>query len=103
MLTHPFYLLFGLVSIVGGALGYVRAKSKASLIAGGVSGGLLIIAGLLPRGGPSFILALLVSVLLLIHFGRTYAAKKKPMPAIPMIVLSGICILLTAIAWFSKA
>ena len=103
MLTQPFYLLFGLVSIVGGALGYARAKSKASLIAGGVSGGLLIIAGLLPPGGPSFILALLVSVLLLIHFGRTYAAKKKPMPAIPMIVLSGICILLTAIAWFSKA
>ena len=103
MLTQPFYLLFGLVSIVGGALGYARVKSKASLIAGGVSGGLLVIAGLFPRGGPSFILALLVSVLLLIHFGRTYAAKKKPMPAIPMIVLSGICILLTAIAWFSKA
>jgi uncharacterized membrane protein (UPF0136 family) len=103
MLAQPFYLLFGLVSIVGGALGYARAKSKASLIAGGVSGGLLIIAGLLPRGGPSFILALLVSVLLVIHFGRTYAAKKKPMPAIPMIVLSGLCIVVTAIAWFSKA
>ena len=102
MLTQPFYILFGLVSIVGGALGYARAKSKASLIAGGTSGALLIIAGLLSPGGPAFILALLVSLLLLIHFGRSYAAKKKPMPAIPMIVLSGICIVLTAIAWFSS-
>ena len=46
MLTQAFYILFGLVSIVGGAIGYARAKSKASLIAGGVSGALLIIAGL---------------------------------------------------------
>jgi uncharacterized membrane protein (UPF0136 family) len=102
MLTQVFYIFFGLVSIVGGALGYARAKSKASLIAGGVSGGLLIVAGLLAPGLPAFILGLLVSLLLLIHFGRSYAAKKKPMPAIPMIILSGICIILTAIALISR-
>jgi|SRR6516164_5201315 uncharacterized membrane protein (UPF0136 family) len=102
MLVRAFYILFGLVSIGGGALGYFRAKSKASLIAGGVSGALLVFAGTLPPGVPGLVLGLLVSVLLLVHFGRSYAAKKKPMPAIPMIVLSGICIVLTAIAWFSK-
>jgi uncharacterized membrane protein (UPF0136 family) len=102
MLTQPFYILFGVVSIAGGALGYARARSKASLIAGGVSGVLLILAGLLSPGAPAFILASLVSILLLIHFVRSYAAKKKPMPAIPMIVMSGICIVLTAIAWFSS-
>jgi uncharacterized membrane protein (UPF0136 family) len=87
------------VAIAGGAMGYARAKSKASLIAGGVSGALLIIAGILSPSVPGFILALIVSILLLAHFGRSYAAKKKPMPAIPMIVLSGICIVLTAIVW----
>ena len=102
MLIQAFYILFGLVSIAGGALGYARAKSKASLIAGAVSGVLLILAGLLSPGVPGFVLGLLVSVLLLVHFARSYAAKKKPMPAIPMIILSGICIVLTAIAWFSK-
>jgi uncharacterized membrane protein (UPF0136 family) len=102
MLTQIYYLLFGFVAIVGGAVGYARAKSKASLIAGGVSGALLIIAGLLSPSVPGFILALLVSILLLTHFGRSYAAKKKPMPAIPMIVLSGICIVLTAIAWHTR-
>src|ERR1700736_2982814 len=102
MLTQVFYILFGLVAIAGGALGYTRAKSKASLIAGGVSGALLVIAGLLSPRAPAFLLSFLGSVLLLVQFGRSYAAKKKPMPAIPMIVLSGICIVLTAIAWFAR-
>jgi uncharacterized membrane protein (UPF0136 family) len=101
MVTQVFYYLFGIVAIAGGAFGYARAKSKASLIAGSVSGALLIVAGLSP-GVPGFILALVVSILLLAHFGRSYAAKKKPMPAIPMIALSAICIVLTAIAWFAK-
>jgi uncharacterized membrane protein (UPF0136 family) len=94
-----YYYFFGLVAIAGGAMGYARAKSKASLIAGGVSGALLIIAGLISPRVPGFVLALIVSIVLLAHFSRSYAAKKKPMPAIPMIVLSGICIVLTAIVW----
>jgi uncharacterized membrane protein (UPF0136 family) len=102
MLVQVYYFLFGLLAIIGGAMGYARAKSKPSLIAGSVSGALLIIAGLLSPGIPGFVLALIVSVLLLAHFGRSYAAKKKPMPAIPMIVLSGICIILTAIAWHAR-
>jgi uncharacterized membrane protein (UPF0136 family) len=102
MLAQIYYYIFGLVAIAGGAMGYARAKSKASLIAGGVSGALLIIAGMLSPSVPGFILALIVSVLLLTHFGRSYAAKKKPMPAIPMIVLSALCIVLTAIVWHAS-
>jgi uncharacterized membrane protein (UPF0136 family) len=102
MLVQVYYFLFGLLAIIGGAMGYARAKSKPSLIAGSVSGALLIIAGLLSPRISGFVLALIVSVLLLAHFGRSYAAKKKPMPAIPMIVLSGICIVLTAIAWHAR-
>jgi uncharacterized membrane protein (UPF0136 family) len=102
MLAQIYYYLFGLVAIAGGAMGYARANSKASLIAGSVSGALLIIAGMLSPGVPGFVLALIVSVLLLLHFGRSYAAKRKPMPAIPMIVLSGICIVLTAVVWHAR-
>jgi uncharacterized membrane protein (UPF0136 family) len=102
MVTQIYYFIFGLIAVLGGAMGYARAKSKASLIAGGISGGLLIVAGLLYPGLLGSILALIVSILLLVHFGRSYAAKKKTMPAIPMIVLSGICIVLTAIAWHSR-
>jgi uncharacterized membrane protein (UPF0136 family) len=35
--------LYGLTSLIGGIIGYVKADSKASLIAGGVSGLLLLI------------------------------------------------------------
>ncbi len=98
-MLQTYYYFFGLVAVTGGAMGYARAKSKASLIAGGVSGALLIIAGLISPSVPGFVLALIVSILLLAHFGRSYAAKKKPMPAFPMIVLSGICIVLTVIVW----
>ena|ERR1700730_7205342 len=102
MLAQVYYYFFGLVAIAGGAMGYTRAKSKASLIAGGVSGALLIIAGLLAPSVSGFVLALIVSILLLTYFGRSYMAKKKWMPAIPMIVLSSICIVLTAIAWHAR-
>ena len=62
MLAQVYYCFFGLVAIAGGAMGYARAKSKASLIAGGVSGALLFIAGLLSPSIPGFILALVVSI-----------------------------------------
>jgi uncharacterized membrane protein (UPF0136 family) len=99
MLTQIFYFIFGIAAIAGGALGFARAKSKPSLIAGGASGALLIIAGLLAPSIAAYVIALIVSVLLLLHFGRSYAAKRKPMPAIPMIILSVICIVLTLVGW----
>ena len=99
MLTQYYYIFFGLVAIVGGALGYARAKSVPSVIAGGVSGGLLILAGLIGPGGAAHWLALIVSLVLLGYFGPSYLRKRKAMPAIPMILLSLICIALTAVHW----
>jgi uncharacterized membrane protein (UPF0136 family) len=93
-----YYFLFGLIAIVGGAMGYARAQSKASLIAGAISGALLILAGLLMPSLVGSILALVVSVLLLAYFARSYVAKRKPMPAIPMIAFSAIGLVLSVIA-----
>jgi uncharacterized membrane protein (UPF0136 family) len=98
MLTQIYYFAFGIIAIAGGALGYARAGSKPSLIAGGISGALLIVAGLLTPSVAASILALFVSVLLLVHFGRSYLSKRKPMP---MILLSVICIILTIVGWRS--
>jgi len=98
MTVQAFYLLFGVIAILGGALGFARAKSKASLIAGAITGALLIISGLV-RAPSAFILALVVSVFLLAHFGRSFLAKRKPMPAVPMIILSVLCIVWTLVAW----
>ena len=98
MTVHAFYLLFGVIAILGGALGFARAKSKASLIAGAITGALLIISGLVPAPS-AFILALVVSAFLLAHFGHSFLAKRKPMPAVPMIILSVLCIVWTLVAW----
>jgi uncharacterized membrane protein (UPF0136 family) len=100
MLTQSYYILFGIIAIVGGAFGYVRAKSIASIIAGGISGGLLILAGLIVPNGPAYWLAMIISLLLLGYFGPSYLRKRKAMPAIPMILLSVICIVLTVVHWF---
>ena len=94
-MTAYYYLFFGIVCILGGALGYARARSKASIIAGGVSGALLILAGVLARGFIPYAIAIVVSVLLMAHFGRSFVASRKPMPAVPMILLSLVCIALT--------
>jgi uncharacterized membrane protein (UPF0136 family) len=100
MLTQYYYIFFGIIAIVGGALGYARAKSIPSVIAGGIAGGLLILAGLIGPSSGAHWLALVVSLLLLAYFGPSYLRKRKAMPAIPMILLSLICIVLTAAHWF---
>ncbi len=95
-----FYLCFAAISLVGGFFGFVRAGSRASLIAGLVSALLLVIAAFLVPSWIAYVLALLISLVLLIHFGRSYLTKRKPMPAVPMIVLSVVSLVWTFSAWF---
>lgn len=87
-----YYLLaFGLVSLLGGVMGYVKARSLASLIAGGVSGGLLLVAGWLLSTHllAGALLALVVSLALLGRFAPALARGKR-MPAIYLAPLSAV-------------
>lgn len=64
-LTRIFYFVFGLITLAGGVQGFLSAGSKASLIAGGVSGVLLLLAGGLVQTGkvmPGLILGLIVTL-----------------------------------------
>jgi len=98
--TQGFLVLFGLFTIAGGVLGFVKAKSKPSLIAGGLSGLLLLTAAWLMRtpGRPGLVLGLLVSLALAGRFVGAYRKTKKVMPAGVMSALAVIGILLTALA-----
>lgn len=49
-LAKIYFLIFGLITIASGLTGYLKAGSKASLIAGGVLGALLLLAGFLMPG-----------------------------------------------------
>ena len=87
-----FFPLFAAVTIAGGTIGYLKARSTASLVAGGVSGVLLLVASFLLRGtGARFaageVLALVVSLLLLGRFAPALM-RGKTMPAAYMVPLA---------------
>ena len=81
---------FGLVSIGGGVLGYVKAKSAASLIAGAAAGAaLLACAWGLAQGHPAAELgSALVSGLLGARFLGTWLRRRRFMPDFVMLALS---------------
>ncbi len=82
-------------------MGFVKANSKASLIAGVISGLLLAASGwLMPtRATAGCVMGLVVSLLLLGRFLPAYLKKGAMMPAVPMIILSvaGIALTITGL------
>lgn len=82
---------YGILTLIGGIMGYVKAKSQASLISGLVSGSLLIFAGTAQLMGQSWglILAAAISAALVIVFILRLVKTKKFMPA-GMLVLASL-------------
>ena len=76
-------IAYGILVIVGGIIGYVQAKSKASLISGIISGLLLVTAGVMQLQGQGLglILAIVVTIALIIVFAMRLAKTRKFMPA----------------------
>ena len=100
MLTSAFFatIFYGLLSLGGGILGYVKSKSKVSLISGGISGLLLLILAVAIYSGYSWasLVAAVVVALLTVVFIIRWFKTKKFMPPIPMIcfgILSLVVIL----------
>jgi uncharacterized membrane protein (UPF0136 family) len=88
---------YGVLSLVGGAIGYAKAKSRASLIAGGVSGLVLVGSAVLATTHPvaGFALACAVSVALVARFAKSAAAKRATPVALVMIG-GGVAVLISA-------
>jgi uncharacterized membrane protein (UPF0136 family) len=88
---------YGVLALGGGVMGYVKAKSRASLIAGGVSGLLLIAGALLARSQPvaGLVLVSIVSAALVARFGRSALGKRASSVAYVMLG-GGIVVLVTA-------
>jgi len=81
---------YGFLVLVGGVIGYVKAKSRASLIAGIVLGSLLgVAAGLLVTGSPvgAAALGLLSALVLIARFLPAFMRTKKVMPAGAVVVV----------------
>lgn len=99
-----YFIVFGLLTIVGGVMGYVKVGSTASLIAGSVSGILLLLAAFLLPGNLAVGLALatVVSVALAVRFVPAFIKTGSLMPAGLMSVLSVIGVIMAIVAWMKK-
>ncbi len=81
---------YGLIALVGGLIGFLKAGSVASLIAGGLSGALLLLAAGLVARKPKLGLGLglAVSVLLLGRFASG-AVRSGALSTIALVMIVG--------------
>ena len=103
-IAKNYYFVFGGLTIVGGIMGFVKKHSVASLVAGGLSGILLLIAALWLRDKPQhgLILGAVVSLALAGRFLPAFLKKFDWMPAGLMAVLSVIGLIITALAFAKR-
>lgn len=99
-----YFFIFGALTIAGGVMGYVSKGSVPSIIAGTISGLLLLVAAfLLPeRQMIGLIIALVVSLLLAVQFVPKLLHGGKMMPAGMMSVLSVLGLIAAIAAWLRK-
>jgi uncharacterized membrane protein (UPF0136 family) len=99
-----YFIIFGILTIAGGIVGYAKAGSVISIIAGSISGVLLLLAAwLMPEHQTAgLIVALVVSLLLAGQFIPKFLQTFKVMPAGLMSVLSAIGIIVAIAAWLRK-
>jgi uncharacterized membrane protein (UPF0136 family) len=99
-----YFIVFGILTIAGGIIGYVRAGSMPSIIAGSISGILLLVAAfLLPdQRVAGLAIGLIVSLLLAGQFIPKFIRTGKAMPAGMMSILSVIGIIMAIVAWMKK-
>ena len=97
------YYIYAALLLVGGILGFVRAKSVPSLAMGAVAALFSIFAALMmsthhTRRGLA--LGIVISLVLGIFFFQRYQETKKPMPALLVLVVS-IIVLLASVLRFA--
>lgn len=95
-MTAWLVLIYGILVAAGGVMGYVKATSMASLLAGGVAGLALIGAAVMMMRGnyqAGWWVSLVVAILLLGRFGSVAANSGfKFMPG-GMVIISSVIVL----------
>ncbi len=103
--TEIYFIIFGLLTIAGGGMGYVKAGSTdLSLISGSISGLLLLVAGILLPGRlvAGFALGGILSLLLVGCFLPRFFRTSKMMPTGMMSLLSILGMVFVIVAWVRK-
>jgi|SRR5215470_4904591 len=99
-----YFVIFGVLTVVGGIVGYVKAGSVASIVAGSITGVLLIVAAfLLPQHrAVGLATGLVISLLLAAQFVPKFIRTGRVMPAGMMSILSVIGLIAAIVAWVKK-
>ena len=99
-----YFIIFGLLTIVGGVIGYASKGSTASIIAGSISGILLLVAAfLLPNNAVAGLaIAGIVSILLAGRFIPAFLNGGGFMPAGMMSILSVIGIVMAILGFVRR-
>lgn len=76
-------IIYGLLSGLGGIWGYLKSKSKPSLISGCISGVLLLLCAIMQIQGYSFglVMSQIIVALLIVVFAVRLIKTQKFMPA----------------------
>ena len=90
MIPWPVLLLYiyGILLIVGGLMGYIKAKSVPSLVAGLVCGFIALFLGYRYTWHFAPHAAFILALVLILLMGRRYLNTRKAMPALLIVVLS---------------
>lgn len=99
-----YFVIFGILTIVGGLIGYVSKGSVASIVAGSITGVLLLVgAFLLPKYAVAGLATtLILSLVLAGQFVPKFIQTGKAMPAGMMSILSVIGIITALMTWIKK-
>jgi uncharacterized membrane protein (UPF0136 family) len=84
----------------GGVMGYVKAQSRPSLVAGLATAGatlLALVVGLASKPGTGFLLGLLIAGVMTVFFLRRWLTAHKFMPSGLLAILSAVMTSLMAI------
>lgn len=94
MIYYAFF--YGLMTLVGGVMDYVKAKSWISLVTGLISGGIIVLSAVIFSKGQmaGYYALMAVSLALTVFFGMKFAKSRAFMPAGLMLALSTLMLIL---------
>ncbi|RPI29284.1 MAG: hypothetical protein EHM61_02125 [Acidobacteria bacterium] len=97
-------LIYGFLVLAGGVFGYLQAKSLPSLIAGGVCGVIVLVAGGYMWAGsiPAAYVAGAMALFLALFFAYRFTSTGKIMPGGVMLALSFVAVVILVFGVFNS-